>query len=207
MKKVSAIFISLLLVAVTAISAFAAESGINDNENKVLDALQTTVTMSDGVMEIPDAYVNQAENYFNTIDMTAQEADDIVSIINEGKSFLEKSGAANIKDLTFDQKKELLAIGKRAVGVIGMTMSYDFTTKELTILTPDNEVAFKAVPYLSVVKSSSGGTSVVVKDDSIIKTTGADSISFAGFAVVGAVLVVVTAGSAFFLLKNKKVRV
>ena len=43
MKKLSAIFVALLLVAVSAVSAFAA--GINDNEQKVLDELKTSVKM------------------------------------------------------------------------------------------------------------------------------------------------------------------
>ena len=65
MKKLSAIFVALLLVAVSAVSAFAA--GINDNEQKVLDELKTSVKMQGTEMYLPEAYVNQAENFFNTL--------------------------------------------------------------------------------------------------------------------------------------------
>ena len=50
MKKLSAIFIALVLAATTAVTAFAA--GINSNEQAVLDELKTSVTMKDGEMYI-----------------------------------------------------------------------------------------------------------------------------------------------------------
>ena len=85
MKKLSAIIIALLLVAVSAVSAFAA--GINDNEKKVLDELKTSVKMQGTDMYWPDSYVNQAENYFNTIDLTGDQADQIISVIKSGKNY------------------------------------------------------------------------------------------------------------------------
>ena len=192
MKKLSAIFIALVLAATTAVTAFAA--GINSNEQAVLDELKTSVTMKNGEMCIPTEYVNQAENYFNTIDVTAEEKDQMLAIIKDGKSFLEKSGASNIKDLTFDQKKELLAYGEKVVAIIDMTMSYDKVTRKLTIYDPDGNVAFSAVPHL---------TSDGKVDENPIKTTGADSNSF-GFIALGATAFLLVAGGAVYLLKSKK---
>ena len=192
MKKLSAIFIALVLAATTAVTAFAA--GINSNEQAVLDELKTSVTMKDGEMYIPTEYVNQAENYYNTIDMTAEEKDEIIAILKDGENFLEKSGASNISDLTFDQKKELLAYGEKVVAIIDMTMSYDKVTRKLTIYDPDGNVAFSAVPHL---------TSDGKVDENPIKTTGADSNSF-GFIALGATAFLLVAGGAVYLLKSKK---
>ena len=86
MKKLSAILVALVLVAATAVTAFAA--GINSSEQAVLDELKTSVAMKGGEMVIPTEYVNQAENYFNTIDMTEAQSNDIIAIIKEGKSYL-----------------------------------------------------------------------------------------------------------------------
>ena len=192
MKKLSAILVALVLVAATAVTAFAA--GINSSEQAVLDELKTSVTMKGGEMVIPTEYVNQAENYFNTIDVTAEEKDQMLAIIKDGKSFLEKSGASNIKDLTFDQKKELLAYGEKVVAIIDMTMSYDKVTRKLTIYDPVGNVAFSAVPHL---------TSDGKVDENPIKTTGADSNSF-GFIALGATAFLLVAGGAVYLLKSKK---
>ena len=195
MKKLSAMLVALILVAATAFTAFAA--GINDSEQAVLDELKTSVKMNGSEMVIPSEFVNQAENYFNTIDMTADESSQILAVLKKGESFLENSGASNIADLTFAQKQTLLAYGKEGVGVLGMTMSYDTSSKTLTIYDANGKVAFSAVPTLSKVGQ--------VKDGSAIKTTGV-AADFSGVAAVSAVALIMVAGGAFYLVKTKKER-
>ena len=190
MKKLSAMLVAFILVAATAFTAFAA--GINDSEQAVLNELKTSVKMNGSEMVIPSEFVNQAENYFNTIDMTADESSQIVAILKKGESFLENSGASNIADLTFAQKQTLLSYGKKVVGVLGMTMSYDTSTKKLTIYGKDGKVAFSATPTLT-------------KAGSVIKTTGAEA-DFSGIIAVSAVAFVMVAGGAFYLAKSKKER-
>ena len=183
MKKLSAIFVALLLVAATAVTAFAA--GINSSEQAVLDELKTSVAMKGGEMVIPTEYVNQAENYFNTIDMTEAQSKDIIAVIKDGKNFL-----------SFAQKQELLAYGEKAVAVLDMTMSFDKTTKKITILDPKGEEAFNAAPTLS----KTGAVS-----ENPIKTTGSD-VNYFGFIALGAAAVVLVAGGAMFVVKTKKER-
>ena len=192
MKKLSAMLVAFILVAATAFTAFAA--GINDSEQAVLNELKTSVKMNGSEMVIPSEFVNQAENYFNTIDMTADESSQIVAILKKGESFLENSGASNIADLTFAQKQTLLSYGKE---VVGMTMSYDTSSKKLTIYGKDGKVAFSAVPTLTKAGS--------VQDNSVIKTTGAEA-DFSGIIAVSAVAFVMVAGGAFYLAKSKKER-
>ncbi len=194
MKRLSAILVALVLAATTAVTAFAA--GINSNEQAVLDELKTSVTMSGEEMLIPTEFVNQVENHFNTIDLTAEEKDDILAIIKEGKTFLANSGAANIKDLTLAQKQELLEYGEKVVGAIGMTMSYDKSTGKLSIYDTDGNVVFSAVPYLT----QDGQVA-----ENPIKTTGAESNSF-GFIALGAATVLLVAGGSVYLVKSKKER-
>ena len=178
MKKLSAMLVAFILVAATAFTAFAA--GINDSEQAVLNELKTSVKMNGSEMVIPSEFVNQAENYFNTIDMTADESSQIVAVLKKGESFLENSGASNIADLTFAQKQTLLSYGK-----------------ELTIYGKDGKVAFSAVPTLTKAGS--------VQDNSVIKTTGAEA-DFSGIIAVSAVAFVMVAGGAFYLAKSKKER-
>lgn len=196
MKKLSAMLVAFILVAATAFTAFAA--GINDSEQAVLNELKTSVKMNGSEMVIPSEFVNQAENYFNTIDMTADESSQIVAILKKGESFLENSGASNIADLTFAQKQTLLSYGKEVVGVLDMTMSYDTSSRKLTIYGKDGKVAFSAaVPTLTKAGR--------VQDNSVIKTTGAEA-DFSGIIAVSAVAFVMVAGGAFYLAKSKKER-
>ena len=194
MKKLSAILVALLLVAAAAFSAFAA--GINSSEQAVLDELKASVSMKDGEMVIPTEYVNQAESYFNTIEMTEAQSKDIIAVIKDGKNFLADLGVSNISGLSFAQKQELLAYGEKAVAVLDMTMSYDKTTKKLTILDPNGEVAFSATPSLTK-------TGAVTENP--IKTTGAD-VNYFGFIALGVAVAVIVAGGTMFVVKTKKER-
>ncbi len=205
MKKMTAILVALMLAAMTAVTAFAA--GINAAEQAVLDELSTSVTMQGKEMSISADYINQAENYFNTIEMTDDESAQIIAIIKEGENFLANSGASNIEDLTYAQKEQLLGYGQSAVGVLGMTMSFDKTSKILTIYAPDGSVAFSAVPTLvSGSGSSSNNGSTGVVDGNTIKTTGAD-VNFSGIIVVSAAAVLLMTGGALYLVKSKRERV
>ena len=206
MKKISAIFVALLLVAATAVTAFAA--GINSSEQAVLNKLNGTVTMQGNEMRISQEFVNQAENYFNTIEMTEQESKDSIAIIDEGNSFLVNSGASDFKSLSYDQKQVLLGYGQKAVGVIGMTMSYDSTTRTITVTDPNGNVAFSVseANYLVPANGSSSGSSGNPSNSgSVIKTTGSD-VNYFGFIALGAAAVVLVAGGAMFVVKTKKER-
>ena len=210
MKKISAIFVALMLVALTAVTAFAA--GINSSEQAVLDALNQTITLKGGSTTLPTEYVNQAENYLNTVDLTAEESEAIVSEINAAKAFVEAAGVSDIAELTYEQKTELLSYGQAAASVVGLTLSYDKTTKTVSVLSADGEVVFSAVPSLKVAGGSSTGTnggastSGSTSNTGVIKTTGS-SADFFGFIAVGAVAVVLVAGSAVFFVKTKRERV
>ena len=201
MKKVVSIFAALLLVAISVVSAFAAD--VNANEKKVLDELKTSVKMQGTEMYLPEAYVNQAENFFNTIDMTEDQADKVLSVIKSGKTQLEATGAKNIADCTTAQKKELMTTLKNVMAPLNGTASYDKTTGEITLKSESGEVIFKAVPTL-VEKGSSKGEDVNGKttDGGVIKTTGA-SANTVVFVVVGAAALMVIAGGVFFVIKKR----
>ena len=199
MKKLSAIVVAILLVAVSAVSAFAA--GINDNEQKVLTELKTSVNMQGTDMYWPDSFVNQAENYFNTIDMTDEQADQIIAVIKSGKTQLEATGAKNIADCTTEQKKELFTTLGKVMAPVGGTATH--VKDEITLKDANGEVIFKAVPTL-VEKGSNTGKDVNGKttDGGVIKTTGA-SANTVVFVVVGAAALMVIAGGVFFVIKKR----
>lgn len=181
MKKLSTMIIAVILVAVSAVSVFAA--GINSSEQAVLDELQTSVNG----MTIPAQYINQAENYFNTVDMTKEESDQIIAAIKEGKAYLESTGVTAISQLTADQKQAMMGYANKAAGVLGLSLSY-------------------SKGNLTVTSSSSNGNasgSTIGTNGNVIKTTGANA-NFIGFVVLGAVAVLFVAGGALYLVKTKK---
>ena len=193
MKKISAVIAALLIVVISAVTAFAA--GINDSEQKVLDELKTSVEMQGTEMYWPRTYVNQAENYFNTIDMTADQAEQIIAVIRSGKNQLESTGAKNIAECTAEQKKELMSTLTKVMEPVNGTASFDNISGEVALKAENGEVIFKAVPTLI---SKDGAKSVDINgkttDGGVIKITGAANDVFSCILIFAAAASVMAFG-------------
>lgn len=209
MKKFISLALVLLLTVAIAVPAFAA-GGINANEQKVLDLLSQSVTVDGQQYIIPVDYVNQAENYFNTIDMTSQEADEICGYIQDGIDYFTATGASDIKGLTYEEKLYILDCGKKAAGVLGMTLTADFVGNTITILAPDGTVAFSAPATISPLKpvtptqpgTSGGGDK---PNGGTIKPTGMASDATAAI-VLSSMIVLFVAAAGIYLAKTRKSR-
>ena len=209
MKKFISLALVLLLTVAMAVPVFAA-GGINENEQKVLDLLSQSVTVDGQQYVIPADYVNQAENYFNTIDMTAQEADEITGYIQDGIDYFIASGAKDITGLTYEEKLYILDCGKKAVAVLGMTLTADFVDNTVTILAPDGTVAFSAPATISPLKpvtptqpgTSGGGDK---PGGGTIKPTGMASDATAAI-VLSSMIVLCVAAAGIYLAKTRKSR-
>ena len=197
MKKVSVIFAAVLLAAVFVCSVYAA--GIDSNEQRVLDEFKTSVNMQGVKMYWPAEFIGQAENYFNTIEITDEEADQIFIMYAQVKKQLESSGAENIADCTFDQKQELFNTLQEVMAVVGGTAAYDMSTKEVILKDKNNSIIFKGVPTLVAVLGVNKNSQKT--DDEAVKTTGT-SVNTTLLIVVGAVVVLTIAGVVFFVVKK-----
>ena len=127
MKKLSAILASATVIAMASVPAFAA--GINSAEQAVLDKLsEVNTSYNGGFVTNADEMLNQAENYFNTIDMTDAESKEIIADINDAVDYLKSQGASTVKDLNKAQKQELFTYGQKAANVVGV-----LTTRQLRL--------------------------------------------------------------------------
>ncbi|HIR02965.1 MAG: hypothetical protein U0M23_01960 [Acutalibacteraceae bacterium] len=215
MKKFAAVLLAMILVVALAVSVSAA--GINESEQKVLDELSSKVEIGNGYYMIPTEYVNQAENYFNTIDMTPQQADEIIGYIQQGEKIMIDNAATSFNMLTYEQKIEIMELGQKAVGVLGMTLTVQPKTNIVTILDPNGNVAFLAealiIPYTTEEPtspsdgsaSSSGEPGGTTTGGDAIKTTGMSSDATAALAV-SAVIILFVAVAGVYLVKTKRAR-
>lgn len=220
MKKISALFIAAALAAVATVPAFAA--GINSSEQAVLDELGKSITMNGTKMVISDEYINQVSNYFNTIEMTEDQSKTIITEINNCKKVLENSNVTNIGNMSKAQKQELMSYGEKAASVLELSMSYDKSTKQLTVSDKSSTVVFNAQPTL--IKSSNSSengstnnsstsnnnsannnttTGNKVTDSDVIKTTGTD-VNTSAVAGVTGVAIAISAAGAVYSVKSRK---
>ena len=142
LKFISIGLLSAAVVAAASMSVFAA--GINTAEQKILDELNTTVDMEGNMKTLPTNYINQAENYFNTIEITDAQANEIISKIEETKTFLTNTGAVNYDSLTDAQIDEFIAKCNDIVSVINLKLFYDKATRTVTIVDADGKTVFSA---------------------------------------------------------------
>ena len=182
MKRIIAIALAIVIACFSTAVVFAA--GINSSEASVLGNMRTPANMNGNSVYVPSSYINQAESYFNTIDMTSDQANRINSIINQGRSFLEGTGKSSIKELSASERKTLLNYASAAAKVLNVSAAAGSDGKNIKIITKD-------------------GRTIVDDSTKVIKPTGAE-INFSVYIGVLAVAVLAFVCSAGVILSRKK---
>lgn len=195
MKNILKVLSVCSLTAAIGVASTVAVSaaGINDAEQSVLDELRTTVTLQGTEKRLPVSYINQAENYFNTIELTQDEADQIIARIEEVKAYLTSTGASKYNDLTDAQIDTFFSKCQYTVDVINLKIAYNKSTRVVTIVDQDGNVVFTATV----------GRSGTVDPDPI-KPTGFDFSIPGVTAVAGIGVLLVSAAGAYLIITKKK---
>lgn len=187
MKKFLAILFALALVAMLPLTAFAA-TGLNEHEKTVLSKLKETVDLgSKGEYKIPQEYINAAETYFKgDCDMTEQEAEAIIALIDAGAKIVEEEsakvsgGTFNLTKMPKAAREEILALGQEACEEVDLDLVFD-----------NNKV---------VITDAKG---VVFKNSAVIKTTGQAITVDATFVCVATVLCLALATGVMFIVSKR----
>ena len=153
MRKIASLLVAAALVGTVSVSAMAAD--INEAEQAVLNELNGSVVMKGQKLVISEEYKNQAKNYFNTIDMTQEQSDNIVAELKRAEQLITEQGsdAGNIPEMLYAKKRELLTLGQNMAGEVGLTMSWNAATKEIVIADADSTVLFQGKPILVTVET------------------------------------------------------
>lgn len=215
MKKVLKVLSVAMLAAAVAASAAtvtSAVSGINADEQRIMDELNTTVTMAGVEKSLPDSYKNQAENYLNQddVDLSSTEADNVIAKVEETKAYIESTGVAHISEMTDDQFNQLAGLVKETAAAGGaevtVAKSDDYShPADIAIVTngtPEGPgEGGNNVPNGNGDNNYTPSGNKTPVDNNPIKTTGFDVPSVTAVAGVG-VLMVAAAG--IYLMKTSK---
>lgn len=182
MKKLLSVIAVIVVVCLSCTAVFAA--GINSSEASVLSNMRTPASMKGNSVYVPSSYINQAESYFNTIDMTSDQAGKINSIIGQARSFLASTGKASIKDLSASERNKLMNYASSAAAVLNLSAAAGSDASNIKII-------------------SKNGSPVVDDSTNVIKKTGAEqsSLPYAGVSVLALMLALSAAG---VLISGKK---
>lgn len=173
MKKFLSMITVLALVAVTAVSVCAA--GINSSEKRVLDHIQAGVDVNGANATVPDNYMVEAENYLNTIDLTEEQADQIIAAVDKAKAYVKEYSITTFDGLSRTHKEALLSFAQEAAAVVGL---------KVTIVNGNQ-----------VIITDANGTTVATFE-AAIKVTGGQA-DFTRAAVIGIVILGVLGAAAF----------
>ena len=205
MKKVLKVLSSAMLVAAVAASAatVASAAGLNSDEQRVMDELNTSVNMAGVETFLTDSYKNQVENYLlqDDVDLTAEQADNVIAKVEETKSFIEGTGVAHFDEMSADQFNQFAGLVKdaAAAGLAEVTV-----TRTIGAFQHPADVALVNKGGnnggANGANGGNGGFKTPI-DNNPIKTTGFDVPSVTAVAGVG-VLMVAAAG--IYLMKTSK---
>lgn len=182
MKKLISMLAVLALVTVSAVSVCAA--GINSNEKRVLDYIQAGVDVKGANATVPDNYMVEAENYLNTIDLTEEQADQIIVAVDKAKAYVKQYSITTFDGLSRTHKEALLSFAQEAAAVVGL---------KVTIVNGNQ-----------VVITDANGTTVATFE-AAIKVTGGQA-DFTNAAVIGIVVLGILGAAAFATYKYRLVK-
>lgn len=169
-KMIGSALMALGLIIAAPLSA-AASTGINANEQAILDELNVGITLEGRTTYLPAQYINQATTYLqrSDVDVTSSESAQIISYIQKARSLAENSGYSSFSEMPTDFVNQLIALAQNAASVLGLTLSFDVNGGVVTIVSDSGDV--------------------VVDGSGVIKQTGFDFSASAAviIALMGAV--------------------
>jgi hypothetical protein len=143
-KSIVAVVLTAVMCFATSTSAFAA-NGLSSAEQSILNKLQAGVEVDGHVVQVPAAYINQAENELmkNKTDLTAAQAKEINSIIDQVVALAKEENIKSAADLKASASKDkIVSLVKNAASVAGYKVALDAATGTVTVADPDSNVAF-----------------------------------------------------------------
>lgn len=134
MKKMIGLFVFVLSLVVIGLPAVQADSAISADEQRILDSLNTGVTVSGKTFYLDASDLTQAENYLKQNDLSAAEVNEVVASIESAKALV-ASQTIDVTNITTlaqlmsalpaNVKNQIRGHITNAANVLGLTISLD----------------------------------------------------------------------------------
>ncbi len=177
MKKLFISLFSFLLLFSISVPAAAAS-----NSDAILSALRSGVNVNGQTVAIPVNYVNQAENYFASHQITDAQANYILARVNAAKASIQAAGVTDLSKIDANTKRKIISDAQSAANNIDL---------KLTVGADKN------------VKIADSNGTVVFAGGNTIKTTGLQ-INWAACLLPVGLFLIGVAGICSFLIHRFK---
>lgn len=180
MKKLFVMLLVLMFTLGCAFSAMAAV-GISPEEQRIIDALDDEIVFALGSDTLPDDYLNRLEDFLTRYNLTPEQVDEILVMIDEVKAEARKMEISKTEEINSSNAGGLLGAIEGAVQVVDKNANVNISgDRNLVIQFSDK--------------------STVTFEKTTVKATGAEGNVVATVAA-GAVLL---AGVAYVVLASRK---
>jgi hypothetical protein len=124
-----------------------AATGISDAEQLILDKLVAGAEMNGEMSYLPIEYVNQAENELigNEVDLTAKQADMIISKIDEAIEIIAEMGNVDMNSIPNSEAAlRLLTVATEAASAVDYELSVDIVNSSIDVRNSEGDTVFIA---------------------------------------------------------------
>ena len=128
MKKLGTI--TLLIVMLIGILAGTVNA---TTESELLEYLSKDFTVGGETISISESDKVKIERYLNENEVTAEQADSIIAKADEAVAVLQSAGETDITKLSREDKDKLIGIANSAASELGLSISYDASSKTLSV--------------------------------------------------------------------------
>ncbi len=143
MKKIMPIVIALVVSL-----CFATTASAKVNET-LLNYAKSTHKIAGKDVKLSNADIVRVERYLNENEVSDAEAKQIIAKMDEIVTILDKEGVTDLTKLSDAKKEEVLNLAKEAAEVVGATLTYDNSSKTLTVYQNGTKIeAISLNPYL-----------------------------------------------------------
>ena len=161
----------LLTIALLVVLVFAVVTNVNAATKGELSAYLTkTHTVAGESVSISDADKVKIERYLSENEVTEEQADKVIAKVDEAIAVMNAAGESDVTKLSKADKDKLVKIANEAASVLGLTISYDASTKTVSIYkdgkllesvsltsntklvqTGSSNIAYIAVPVVAII--------------------------------------------------------
>ena len=128
MKKLATI--TLLVVMLVAFLAGTVNAA---TESELLEYLSKDFTVGGETVSISESDKVKIERYLNENEVTEEQADYVISKVDEAVAVLQSAGETDLTKLSREDKDSLISIANDAADELGLSLSYDASSKTLSV--------------------------------------------------------------------------
>ncbi len=164
-KKLVTMFLAALVLCLALAVPTMAATGINENEQKLLDKFEEKYTVEGKEYGLPTDYLNKAKAYLmqDGVDLTDAQVTEMVAKADEMKTLFVNNKITSLDALKNSSvKADALRIAQEGAAVVGCTVEFDAATNQIAVKNSDSQTIFESDATIKQTGMNLNATALIV---------------------------------------------